>query len=102
MTIQRIVCFKFKADASEAAKQKHMADFAALQDAIPQITSYSGGFSLSGDQGAAPQYDTLHYLTFNSMADVDIYFDHPAHQAFIEANKHSWDDGVLVLAANLD
>lgn len=100
MKIQRIVCFKFKAEASDTDRQRHMADFAALKENIAEIQSYSAGAGLSGDQGAAPQYDTLHYMTFASMADVDVYFDHPAHQAFIAANRHIWDD-VLVLNATL-
>ncbi len=100
MAIQRIVCFKFKAEASQQDKDKHMADFAALKAAIPQILTYSGGFALAGDVGAAPDYDTLHYLTFASMDDVDLYFHHEAHQQFIAANKNAWD-GVFVLAAEL-
>ena len=100
MAIQRIVCFKFKADTSQEDKDRHMADFAALKAAIPQILSYSGGFALAGDVGEPPDYDTLHYLTFDSLDDVDLYFHHEAHQKFIAANKQSWD-GVFVLAAEL-
>ncbi len=100
MAVQRIVCFKFKPDASQAERLKHMVDFAALKSAIPQIAGYSGGLAISGDQGTQPDYDTLHYLTFDNMGDVDSYFDHEAHQAFIAANKHIWVD-VLVLNAEL-
>ena len=101
MKIQRIICFRFKKEATEADRQKHMDELAALKTAVPQIKSYNGGRGLSGDWGTAPSYDTLHVMTFESMADVDEYFNHPAHQQFIEANKHIWDDA-LVLNATLD
>jgi len=101
LTVQRIVCFKFTDTATSPEKAKHMADFAALASEVPQIASYRGGFATSGDNGAPPDYDTLHYLTFANHDDVDAYYHHPAHQAFIEANKHAWAD-VLVLNAEID
>lgn len=99
--IQRIVCFKFKADATDASIQQHMDSFAALKDAMPYIKSYRGGKALSGDRGAAPAFDALHYLTFDSMADIDAYFLHEAHQAFIAENREIWES-VLVLNGDVD
>ncbi len=100
MAIQRIVCFKFTETASEQERQSHMRALAALKDAIPQIASYSGGFSISGDFDSAPKYDTLHYLTFAAMEDVDVYFNHPVHQQFVADYRHLWAD-VLVLNADI-
>ncbi len=100
MTVQRIVCFKFAESAADSDRQSHMQALGALKDAIPQIASYSGGFGISGDFGAAPKYDALHYLTFASMQDVAVYFDHPAHQQFVADYKHLWTD-VLVLNADI-
>ncbi len=94
--IQRIVCFKFKAGTSDQAIQRHLSSFAALKDAMPYIQSYRGGRALSGDRGAAPAFDTLHYLIFDSMADIDAYFVHEAHQQFIQENREIWES-VLVL-----
>ncbi|NDJ77285.1 MAG: Dabb family protein [Chloroflexi bacterium] len=98
---QRIVCFKFKAGTSPEVVQAHMADFRQLQDAMPYIVSYSGGLAISGDQGAPPGYDSLHYLTFSTLDDIDRYFAHDAHQRFITAHKDIWAD-VLVLNAEID
>ncbi len=96
MPIQRIVCFKFKPDISPEAIDQHMADFAGMQTDIPQIHGYRGGPTRPGDYNRPPDYDTMHYMTFDSMADVDIYFDHPAHKRFIERNREIWEN-VLVL-----
>jgi uncharacterized protein (TIGR02118 family) len=100
--IQRIVCFRFKNDAGDDKIKAHMDDFAALADKIPAIKSYYGGRAISGDKGAPPEYDTLHYLTFDSMEDVDTYFHHEEHQAFIERNRANKNRKVLVLNANID
>jgi hypothetical protein len=101
MPYQRIVCFKFKKNASPQAIQRHMDSFKAMQQHIPQILSYSGGRATSGDLNRPPDYDTMHYLIFASPADIDIYFHHPAHQRFIEENKAIWDK-VFVLAATIE
>jgi hypothetical protein len=79
-----------------------MDDFAGLADKIPQIKSYYGGQSISGERGAPADYDSLHYLHFDSMDDVDKYFDHPEHKAFIGRHREIWEEGVLVLNAALD
>ncbi len=100
MPIQRIVCFKFKEAATDSDRQAHMDAFAKLKDAIPQIASYTGGYGLSGDFGSSPRYDTLHYITFASMEDVNTYFDHAAHQQFIADHQHCWGE-VLVLNADI-
>jgi len=98
---QRIVCFKFKTDASSDAIAKHMRDFARLKKEIPLIVSYTAGKTLTGDKGAAPEYDVMHYLTFKSEPDIETYFGHPKHKQFIQENKASWDK-VLVSNANTD
>ncbi len=101
MPYQRIVCFKFKAGTSEEAIQQHMADFAAMQTGIPQIQEYRGGGTHPGDYNRPPDYDTMHYMTFASLEDIDIYFNHPVHKHFIERNRSIWDN-VLVLNSDID
>jgi hypothetical protein len=96
MPIQRIVCFNFKPETPEAAVQQHMQDFAGMQEFIPQILEYRGGPTQPGDYNSPPEFAAMHYMTFASMADVDIYFYHEAHQRFIQRNKESWTN-VLVL-----
>jgi hypothetical protein len=92
---QRFVCFKFKPDTPPQAIQQHLDMFAALKDAIPQIVGYAGGRTFEDGQGQE-KFDTAHYLTYQAREDIDIYFHHVAHQAFIEANKAHWEN-VLVL-----
>ncbi len=101
MSIQRIVCFKFKAGTPEAAIQQHMADFAGMKDSITQIQEYRGGRTKPGDYNRPPDFDTMHYMTFASMEAIDIYFYHEAHQRFIQRNKEVWEN-VLVLNSEID
>ena len=89
-SIQRIVAFKFKEGASEASIQQHMDYFASLKDSIPQILSYRAGSTFPVDYENTGDYDVLHYSTFESEAAIEEYFNHPAHQRFIEANKDIW------------
>ncbi len=98
MLYQRIVCFKFKAGASDEAIRFHMQSFSDLKEAIPQIVSYSGGLTTPEKAGDVPKFDSLHYLTFAAEDDISLYHDHPAHLQFIEDNKAIWED-VLVLNA---
>ena len=99
--IQRIVCFKFVTGTQEPAIRQHMADFAGMKEFIPQIREYRGGLTRPGDYNSPPGFDTMHYMTFESMEAIDIYFHHAAHQRFIERNKAVWDN-VLVLNAEID
>lgn len=96
---QRIVCFKFKADAPPEAVARHMSHFARLKEEIPLIVSYHAGKTLTGDKGAAPEYDVMHYMTFRTEADIEAYFGHAKHKEFIQANKAIWDK-VLVINSN--
>jgi hypothetical protein len=92
---QHFVCFKFIENTSDQAVQQHLEMFAALKDAIPQIVTYAGGLTFPGGEGA-DQYDTAHNVVFQAKADLDIYFHHPAHLAFIEANKAHWEVVLVV------
>lgn len=94
--IQRVVAFKFKEDASEEAIQAHMKYFESLQDSIPQILSYRAGETFPAAYENTGDYDVLHYTTFESEKAIEEYFNHPAHQRFIEVNKDSWAN-VIVL-----
>jgi hypothetical protein len=96
MAIQRIVCFKFKEGTSEEAICRHMEDFAAMKGAISQIKEYRGGRTKPGDNNRVPDFDTMHYLVYDCMEDIDIYIPHEAHQNFIARNREIWEN-VLVL-----
>ena len=94
--IQRIVCFKFKRDATPAAIQQHMRGFAGLKDSIPYILSYRVGPTVRGDLSETPEYDVMHYTTFKSEEEIRLYSIHPVHLRFIEQNKAIWEK-VLVI-----
>ncbi len=96
---QRIVCFKFREDATEADIQQHMDLFDRLKEHIEVIQSYSAGQVISGDSGE--NYDSVHYLTFKTLDDIDHYVSHSAHQHFVRVNKHLWTQ-VLVLNAPIE
>lgn len=97
---QHVVCFKFKGQTSETAIQKHMDDFAALKHAIPEVMFYEAGRVFHSNQ-AAKAYDSVHYLTFSSKDDMEIYDQHDAHQRFIAENRDTWD-AVLVLDTEIE
>jgi len=92
--IQRIVCFKFIEGARAELIEQHFADFAGLKAQIPQIVDYAGGRMLDTDE-SSKDYDSLHRVTFAEQADIDVYFHHAAHQAFIERNKGIWDKVIV-------
>ena len=96
---QRFVCFKFKEGTPDGAIQKHLAMFAGLKESIPQIVSYAGGEVVKGGEGG-DKYDSAHYVTYATKEDIDVYFHHETHQAFIEANEEHWEN-VLVVDSEL-
>ena len=99
--IQRIVAFKFKEGASEEAIQQHMDYFASLKDSIPQILSYRAGKTIPVEYENTGDYDVMHYATFASEEAIEEYFNHPAHQRFIQANKDIWQS-VIVLNSEVE
>lgn len=101
MAIQRIVCFKFKQGTSPERIQQHMDDFAGMEPAIVQIKQYRGGLTKPGDNNQPPDYDTMHYMIFDSLEEIEIYRVHEAHQNFIRCNRDCWEK-VLVLNSEVD
>lgn len=94
--IQRIVCFKFKANASPAAIQQHMRGFAELKDSISYILSYNAGPTVKGDLTENTEYDVMHYTTYRNEEEIKLYAVHPVHLRFIAQNKAIWEK-VLVI-----
>ena len=94
--IQRIVCFKFKADATPEDIEQHMLGFAHLKDSISYILSYRAGPTVKGDLTEKPEYDVMHYCTFHSEEEIKLYSVHPVHLRFIQQNKSIWEK-VLVI-----
>lgn len=98
---QRIVCFTFQNTATEQDIQNHCQALARLKARIPQIVTYAGGRSIVTSVDGEPQWESVHYLTFAHIDDIETYFNHPAHLEFIEQYKHLWDD-VLVCNATIE
>jgi len=98
--IQHFVFFKFKPGTPQEALTQHMAMFAELEKTIPQITGYQAG-RVTESVEQPKRYDTAHCVTFATPEDLAVYLPHPAHQAFIEANKQNWAD-VLVIDSVAD
>lgn len=88
--VQHVVAFKFKEGTSDEAIQKHMDDFAGLQDKIPELRSYEAGKTFTVAYESTADYNVMHYTTFANEADMEVYFNHPDHQKFIADNKDSW------------
>ncbi|HPM30484.1 MAG TPA: Dabb family protein [Chryseolinea sp.] len=94
---QRIVAFKFKADASDNARKKHMKEFEVFAKGLKQVLSYRAGKTVKGESADVGEYDVMHYITFEKETDIIVYDEHPSHKKFIEENKESWEK---VLAIN--
>ncbi|WP_421830693.1 Dabb family protein [Larkinella sp.] len=88
---QQIVCFKFKEGTKNEAIEQHMREFAALKHEIPQIISYTSGKTLNGVSGGSSDYDVMHYLTFQSEADIETFNKNQKQQEFVKNNRASWD-----------
>jgi hypothetical protein len=101
MIHQRIVCFRFKPGTSEEQIQEHMDEFRRLGEEIEEILGYQAGRAISGDYNQPPVYDTMHYMTFRNLEEIQLYFDHPAHPRFIAGHRDIWED-VLVLNAPVE
>jgi hypothetical protein len=98
--IQRIICFKFKANTSPQAIEQHMREFAQLKDSIPHILTYRAGFTVRAELTAKGDYDVMHYCTYRNEEAVKQYAVHPAHHRFIDRNRASWEK-VLVINATV-
>ncbi|MFC5408147.1 Dabb family protein [Larkinella bovis] len=97
---QQIVCFKFKEGTKNEAVEQHMREFAALKHEIPQIISYTSGKALPGAGGSSAEYDVVHYLTFQSEADIETYNKNEKQRAFVKNNAGSWDK-VFIISSDI-
>jgi len=79
---QRVVCFKYKPETSQEEINSHLERFRKLPEIVPGIASYRGGLCVPNVNGDVPAYSSMHYLTFKSLEDMALYFNHPEHQKF--------------------
>ncbi len=94
-TLQHIVLFKFKPDATPEKVAEIVAAFEALPSKIKEIKGFKWGTNNSPeklDKGLTHAF----ILTFDSAVDRDAYLPHPAHKAF-GAIVGPWLDDVTVV-----
>lgn len=94
---QQVVCIKFKKGVEPEAIERHMNGFAALKHEIPQVVNYTSGKTILPD-GAVSDYDVVHYLTFQSEADIKAFERSPAYKEFVAENKDIWAKNLTVNA----
>ncbi|MVM28609.1 Dabb family protein [Spirosoma sp. HMF4905] len=94
---QQVVCVKFKKGVESAAVEQHMNGFAALKHEIPQVVNYTSGKTILPNQ-AVSDYDVVHYLTFQSEADIKAFENSPAYKQFVAQNQGIWEKTLIVNA----
>ena len=96
--IRHSVYFRFTSDATAEERVRHMDDFASLESLIPAIAGYEAGDVFAGPdaKGDAPAFHVAHQVLFESREDLEAYIPHPAHREFIERNRTSWEDVLVV------
>ena len=80
-TLQHVVLFKFKPEATPEKVAEIVAAFEALPSKIKEIKDFKWGTNNSPeklDKGLTHAF----ILTFDSEKDRDAYLPHPAHKAF--------------------
>lgn len=80
-TLQHVVLFKFKPEATPEKVAEIVAAFEALPSRIKEIKDFKWGTNNSPeklDKGLTHAF----ILTFDSAKDRDAYLPHPAHKAF--------------------
>ena len=93
--LRHVVCFKFKADATEAQIEALIDAFVELEDQIPEVKALEWGTNNS-PEGLDKGMTHIFQLTFDNEAGRDIYLPHPAHQAFVEEHTGIVEDVVVV------
>ena len=72
-----IVCWKYKPETDEAAREDHRNKLRALVGIIPQIVGFDVGADILHLERS---FDTGLTSTFADREALDIYIDHPEHQ----------------------
>ena len=87
--IRHIVVFKLRDFSSKEEKlmaaETVKSELLALPAKISVIRDFEVGIDVSGSPAS---YDLVINSTFDSVADLETYRVHPAHQAFIAFNKN--------------
>ena len=88
-----IVCWKYKPETAEAAREDHLARLNALVGVIPEIVTFDVGADvLHLDRS----FDTGLVATFESRAALGVYTDHPEHQSVAALGKQLAEKAISV------
>ena len=79
-----IVCWKYKADTTEAQRADHVAQLRALQGMIPNIESFEVGTDILRLDRS---FDTGLVAKYPDRSALDFYNDHPEHQKVVAIGK---------------
>ena len=93
--LRHVVCFKFKAEATEQQIEALINAFADLEDEIAEIKAFEWGLNNS-PEGLNKGMTHIFQVTFANEADRDSYLPHPAHQAFVNTHGGIIEDVVVV------
>ena len=88
-----IVCWKYKPETDEAAREDHRGRLKALVDVIPEIVTFDvGAHVLHLDRS----FDTGLVATFADRSALDAYTDHPEHQAVAALGRQLAEKAISV------
>ena len=82
--LTHIVCWKYKAETSEAERAEHVRKLRALPDVIPNILSFTVGRDILHLERS---FDTGLVAVYQDRAALDFYTDHPDHQEVAAMGK---------------
>ncbi|HEX8475701.1 MAG TPA: Dabb family protein [Pyrinomonadaceae bacterium] len=83
--LTHIVIWKYRADASEEDRRRHVEMLRRLRSLIPDINSLEVGFDTLH---LARSYDTGLVAVFPDRAALDAYTVHPEHVAVVEFGRN--------------
>jgi hypothetical protein len=82
--LTHIVCWKYKAETSEAERAEHVSKLRALPNVIPNILSFNVGRDILHLERS---FDTGLVAVYPDRAALDFYTVHPAHQEVAAIGK---------------
>lgn len=91
--LTHIVCWKYKAETSEAEREEHVAKLRALPDVIPHILSFNVGRDILR---LGRSFDTGLVAVYPDREALDFYTDHPQHQEVAAMGKRIAEQVVSV------
>jgi len=91
--LTHIVCWKYKAEISDAERESHIASLNALVGVIREIETFAVGRDILGLDRS---FDTGLVATFADRDALDRYTVHPEHQKVGELGKRLAERAVSV------